>query len=303
MDLAVRRSKCSRRQHRGEVCAIMVVVFCAAISTGSSWPLQKNVSPEFDCAMRKAAYAYGKHLLPRQGNFDSLYYALDLNNESCKVELPREKPTKIQQRVTSFPKGTIFVSPSGNDDINDGSEHQPFQSIQYAIDKAAEGEAKLVVLHEGTYYLKETIVFTPKHSNIELISHPLNTKSTILSGGIPLKNLIWKEYDTSEGKNIYVTDVKAFVKNSKASTPVPGLQINGKRATRARYPNLPGGIEVSPMYDDMINGSDGVWTPPDFNKYGKVKFYTDNTTAHRRPGTYLLHSLNPAHTQHIQIET
>jgi hypothetical protein len=26
---------------------------------------------------------------------------------------------------------------------------------------------------------------------------------------------------------------------------VPGLQVNGARATRARYPNIPGGIEVA----------------------------------------------------------
>ena len=102
--------------------------------------------------------------------------------------------------------------------------------------------------------------------------------------GILLKNVVWKHYPTTHTKNVYVTNVKEFVKDSKASTPVPGLQINGKRRTRARYPNLPGGIEVSPMYDNMISGGDATWTPPDFNKYGKVKFYTDNTTAHQRPG-------------------
>ena len=36
----------------------------------------------------------------------------------------------------------------------------------------------------------------------------------------------------------------------------------------------------------MISGSDGHWTPPDFSKYGKVKFYTDNSSAHRRPGKF-----------------
>jgi len=260
----------------------------------NAWPLPTNVSPEFDCGMRKAAFAYGKKLIPRQGEFESLYYALDLNNESCKVELPSVKSTSSSTKkqkeditttsISSFPKNTIFVSPVGNDDSNDGSESKPFQSIQHAIDKAAEINSKLVVLHEGTYYLQETIMFTPKHSDIEIITHPLNTKDTVISGGILLKNVVWKHYPTTHTKNVYVTNVKEFVKDSKASTPVPGLQINGKRRTRARYPNLPGGIEVSPMYDNMISGGDATWTPPDFNKYGKVKFYTDNTTAHQRPG-------------------
>ena len=279
----------------------MIIVICCyyfffasmAILT-HAWPLPTNVSPEFDCGMRKAAFAYGKKLIPRQGEFESLYYALDLNNESCKVELPsvkstmsstkKEKKEDITTTISSFPKNTIFVSPVGNDDSNDGSESKPFQSIQHAIDKAAEINSKLVVLHEGTYYLQETIMFTPKHSDIEIITHPLNTKDTVISGGILLKNVVWKHYPTTHTKNVYVTNVKEFVKDSKASTPVPGLQINGKRRTRARYPNLPGGIEVSPMYDNMISGGDATWTPPDFTKYGKVKFYTDNTTAHQRPG-------------------
>ena len=37
----------------------------------------------FDCAMRQAAYEYGKHNLPRKGAFESLYYALNLNDPSC----------------------------------------------------------------------------------------------------------------------------------------------------------------------------------------------------------------------------
>lgn len=81
------------------------------------------------------------------------------------------------------------------------------------------------------------------------------------------------------GRNTYVTNVKGQVPD------VPGLQINGERATRARYPNLPGGIEVSPGYDGMISGNDASWTPPDLNKYGPVQFYTDNTTAHKRNDT------------------
>ena len=111
---------------------------------------------------------------------------------------------------------------------------------------------------------------------VEIITHPLNTKDTVISGGILLKNVVWKHYPTTHTKNVYVTNVKEFVKDSKASTPVPGLQINGKRRTRARYPNLPGGIEVSPMYDNMISGGDATWTPPDFNKYGNYfdYFYT-----------------------------
>jgi hypothetical protein len=57
------------------------------------------------------------------------------------------------------------------------------------------------------------------------------------------------------------------------------------RATRARFPNLAGGIEVSPGYDSMIDGGTASWTPPDLNKYGPVQFYTDTTPEHTRNTT------------------
>ena len=96
------------------------------------------------------------------------------------------------------------------------------------------------MLFAGTYFLDKTIVFTSKHSNIKVTTHPSNEEDAVVSGGIPLKNVMWKPYDTSGGKNIYVANIKDSVQHSKAATPVPGLQVRGKRATRARYPNLPG---------------------------------------------------------------
>ena len=46
-------------------------------------------------------------------------------------------------------------------------------------------------------------------------------------------------------------------------------------ATRARYPNLPGGLEVSCGYDCMISGGEAKWAPPNTAKYAPVKYYTD----------------------------
>ena len=57
------------------------------------------------------------------------------------------------------------------------------------------------------------------------------------------------------------------------------------RATRARFPNLPAGIEASCGYGCMISGGSASWTAPNPNKYGPVKYYTDNITAHDRMDT------------------
>jgi len=80
-------------------------------------------------------------------------------------------------------------------------------------------------------------------------------------------------------KNIWVADIKGQVEE------VRGLQIDGERATRARFPNMPGGIEASCGYDCMISGKSAKWTPPNFNKYGKVTYYEDNSSEHHRNDT------------------
>merc|ERR1719343_1997673 len=35
----------------------------------------------------------------------------------------------------------------------------------------------------------------------------------------------------------------------------------------------------------MIPGDNALWTPPDFNKYGPVKFFTDHVESHHRNNT------------------
>merc|ERR1712167_317500 len=60
-----------------------------------------------------------------------------------------------------------------------------------------------------------------------------------------------------DDKNIWKANIAGQV------TEVPGLQLDGKRATRARYPNLPGGIEVSAGYHGVVSGGKADWVPPD----------------------------------------
>eukprot|EP00425_Heterocapsa_triquetra_P004269 CAMPEP_0195159552 /NCGR_PEP_ID=MMETSP0448-20130528/186222_1 /TAXON_ID=66468 /ORGANISM="Heterocapsa triquestra, Strain CCMP 448" /LENGTH=653 /DNA_ID=CAMNT_0040198351 /DNA_START=30 /DNA_END=1987 /DNA_ORIENTATION=+ len=96
-----------------------------------------------------------------------------------------------------------------------------------------------------------------------------------MSGGKKV-DVKWEAYNVTGGKNIYKANIKGQVDE------VPGLQLDGARATRARYPNLDGGIEVSPGYGGMIQGGVGKWTPPNFDRFGKVQFYTDKTPEHRR---------------------
>ena len=247
----------------------MLKVTALALVAGADakWPLRSPhadaVPPTFDCAMRKAAYSFGQKTLPRLGAFESLFYALDLNAPDCKGEMKAPPVEAVAKPALSLPEDALFVNPG--------------ESIQAAADlaaKAPKGNSRTVVLRDGTHYLSAPIQLDARHSGLSFIAYP--GESPVVSGGVKL-DVKWAAYDTSGGKNIWVADVGSQVKD------VPGLQVEGVRATRARFPNLPGGVEVSPGYGGMISGGDAGWTPPDFNKYGKVAFYTDNITEHDRP--------------------
>ena len=229
----------------------------------------------FDCKMRKAAYSYGRHLLPRLGAFEPLYYALNLNDPNCKGELEALPASTESPKHASLPKNAIYVTPNRTALSEDGSFAAPFSCIQRAADVAAAHNVTTVVLRGGTFYLTRPIELRKKHSGLRFVAYP-KEKPTV-SGGVELKSLEWKAYNVSGSSNIWVADLNGQVDE------VPGLQIDGVRATRARYPNLPGGIEVSPGYDAMIPGNQASWTPPQFGKYGPVKFYTDNISDHDRP--------------------
>lgn len=324
--------------------------------------------------MRQAAYAFGQSLLPRQGKFESLFYALDLNDPSCPPTEMKEPSKPYIEEVKPVPADAVFVAVDGDDELAtkmSGSINTPFRSIQAAADFTASTQgSKTIVLRGGTFYLSHAIELGAKHSGLHFRSYP-GDAAPVVSGGIQLK-VDWKPFNvtnssngwmvfpnqnavyggTNDGKQFWVwgnantladcqtacqsnstcniftwhdqnqgsfalqcwfrldgvwnptpqsghysgvnTNViplpgvtsNIYVANIAGQVPsndVPGLQMNGARATRARYPNIPGGIEVSCGYGCMISGGEGQWTPPDFNRFGPVQYYTDNSTAHNRP--------------------
>lgn len=262
-----------------------ILTIVPAVAT--KWPLRgpahhvDSVPSSFDCGMRKLAYTYGKKLIPRMGAFESLYYALDLNSPDCHVDLKSDSAPEVSELKASeleVPKDAIFVSPTG-DDSAPGTLAAPVRSVQRAVDSAASSGKKHVVLRGGVHYLQDTLSLEAKHSGLTIMSHP--REKAEMSGGKKLK-VTWKPHKvTADGKsNIWVADIKGQVDE------VRGLQINGARATRARYPNLPAGLEASCGYGCMISGGSAKWTPPDFNKFGKVDFYTDHVPEHQRNTTH-----------------
>jgi len=239
-------------------------------AAAAKWPLRAphadSVPATFDCALRKAAYDFGRKLISRLGGFESLYYALDLNDPNCHGKFAEPLVEAQAPKPSPLAPDAIFVSPTGLRGAS-GKLGAPLRSIQEAADLAVASGRRTVVLRDGTHYLSAPITLGAHHSGLRFVAHP--GESPVVSGGVEIQT-DWQPHKVQPGgSNIWVTAVGDEVDE------VPGLQIGGVRATRARYPNLPGGIEVSPGYDGMIPGGDAQWTPPQFDRFGPVEFHTD----------------------------
>lgn len=123
----------------------------------------------------------------------------------------------------AFPAPEVFVSRTGKD-TNPGSQDRPFASLTRAQQAAREAKDSVVIIRAGTYYLPETLVFTPADNGTEY--RAAEGETVVLSGGTRL-NLRW---EPGQGDTM------------KAATP-PGLTmdqlfVNGRRQPMARYPNF-----------------------------------------------------------------
>lgn len=122
----------------------------------------------------------------------------------------------------------IYVSPKGSDK-NSGSISKPFASIKKAQLTARNIPGKVTIyLRGGTYYLSETIVFTPEDSrkiNAGLTIKPYANEKVTISGGTLLA-LKWESY-------------KGKIKKARVNGDhvFDQLFINRHQQRMARYPN------------------------------------------------------------------
>lgn len=128
---------------------------------------------------------------------------------------------------------TFYVSPTGNDS-NDGSFSAPFKSLSRAQKAVREVNGSMsgdvvVCLRGGTYQLTNTLMLDNSDGGrdgyyVRYRNYPGETP--LVTGGMPIEN--WTLYDEKE--NIWAaTDVEARFRQ---------IYVNGKKAVRARYPNL-----------------------------------------------------------------
>eukprot|EP01061_Rhynchopus_euleeides_P019318 TRINITY_DN3171_c2_g1_i1.p1 TRINITY_DN3171_c2_g1~~TRINITY_DN3171_c2_g1_i1.p1 ORF type:complete len:815 (+),score=298.15 TRINITY_DN3171_c2_g1_i1:44-2446(+) len=241
-----------------------------------------SYGPEsFNCKMRALAYEYGKKTLPKYGQFEALYYALGLNDDCTDyVTPPKFQPTDLTPPppvYTSLDSVQLFVDYEKGSDSNSGSINSPLKTIQVAVDKVANVQAT-VNLRAGTHYLTDAVHITEANANLTIQNY--NGELAVVSGAKKL-GLSWQEYKVSETQNMYVSDVSDV-------TDMPGFQMNGVRATRARYPN--GNVELPERSEEagdpngvqMIRGGDATWTPPDLTKQGQQTYVTNDNPEQMR---------------------
>ena len=257
--------------------ALLVLGTCVA-PTEAIW----SYGPEsFNCKMRALAYEYGKKSLPVYGQFESLYYALGLNKDCTDyIKPPTFNATDLRPvppMYTTKDADQIFVDYTHGSDSNSGDITHPLRTINAAV-KLAEGRVATVNLRAGTHYLTETVQITPDNNGLTIQNY--NGELVEVSGGKRF-DVDWKPYKVSDTENMYVSDVTGI-------TSMPGFQMDGVRATRARFPNgnveLPERSEESgnPEGVQMIKGASGKWTAPDLSQQGKQQYVTNTNPEQMR---------------------
>lgn len=184
-----------------------------------------------DCAIRQAAYAYGKKLQPQKGGFKDLFDALQLGN-GCGLPSPPaqagdEWSPPPAQPVASGER-VLFVEPwkptsAPGEKLQTGT----FSTVAGAVAASRSMRKPLTIaLREGTHFVSQTIQLGPADSGLTLRN--ADGARAVLSGGKPLSPA-WAPSRACAG--CFEASLKGQV------TSVPGLRKDGVREIRARYPN------------------------------------------------------------------
>eukprot|EP01048_Picozoa_sp_COSAG05_P011407 COSAG05_NODE_1072_length_5963_cov_9.550477_5_plen_418_part_00 len=191
---------------------------------------------DFKCAWRKLAAKYAH--INRPDADAKVHDSLQLS-EYCK-DTPRPNEAALP---AVFPPPSSSDSPppvdavyadaeQGSDSTGTGTRSKPFASIQKAVNVAATKPAgsRHVVLRNGTFYLSQTVQIP--HAAHGLVIEGMAGEAAWVSGGTKLDKIKWKPHNLTHDMNIWAADLSAF--NLK---DVPGLRVNGRRVSPARYPN------------------------------------------------------------------
>ncbi len=144
-----------------------------------------GVPASSDCAIRKAAWDYGRKLLPERGEFRTLFDALQLG--ACGVAVPSTQDV-WSPSTEPLPKGqpVLVVAPAGA-----GSGDGSYSTIAEAVAASrAMPKPLTIALRAGTHYVSGgPVQLGPQDSGLTIRNMP--GEAAIVSGGRSLKTS-WK---------------------------------------------------------------------------------------------------------------
>ena len=201
-------------------------------------PDPDNTPPEFMCAWRKLAAKYAK--INRPDAEAKTFDALQLSKYCKGAVRPAESalpavfppPRSSLPSAEKFPAGAVFVDAERGAAGNAGTEAAPLTDIQAAVTAACAqaGATKSVVLRNGTYYLSKTVQIPADCHGLTIAGAA--GEAAWVSGGTNLAAIKWVAHNLTHGMNIWKADLSKY--GLKA---IPGLRVNGRRVSPARYPN------------------------------------------------------------------
>ena len=268
--------------------------------TGSPGGRPSGVDPEFDCAWRKMALPYALQIQPSLSNRQqkAIHDALQLTS-LCNT--PFTRTSTVKWDAASLMGGTqgtqgrsqIFVDPINGTDTGAGTIADPLKSLIAAVNTSrvsSRGSGAVIQLRAGIYYLPETVVLGPQDSGLTITAY--QNEVAELSGGVLLSGLQWKAQSATNGARIYSARVDAHLVPAGLSA----LQINGNRATLARYPNANPELDLFPK---GYVGAKTSWLKPQYkgkgcdsaHQCGQSVNYTIKTPATEWHGMYQVSSL------------
>ena len=110
----------------------------------------------------------------------------------------------------------------------------------------------MIQLRAGSYHLAETVVLGAADSGLTITAY--QNEAVEISGGINLTGLAWAP--SAANRKVWVTKVP---RESLGPAGIPALQVEGTRATLARFPNANPELDLFPT--GYVTDKTGWMTP------------------------------------------
>jgi hypothetical protein len=197
--------------------------------------------PEFYCKLKALAHEFAGKVLPARAPHVEVFDALRLH-DMCNLTRPTEASNAggrlySEKQKTTLDEKSIFVDGMGEEssDTNPGTLARPVKTIGRGVQLAIANGAKAVRIRRGSYFLGGAAgegTINMGHEASQLTIGGYNGERVVVSGGANLTSL--KLNWTSSGP-IWSARIPP---NSIVSAGFSTLFVAGRRAIRARYPNL-----------------------------------------------------------------